>query len=130
MPIYRRLPKVGFTNIFAKTYCSVNIERLSIFDGSEVITAELLKQKGIISKINDGIVILGRGEVTSALTVEAARFTKTAKEKIEKAGGKAVVKAKAKYSKEAAKAAKDAKTDKKVTDKPAKKAAKTTKASE
>jgi len=91
MPIYRRLPKRGFTNIFAKKYVEVNVEELNRFEAGTEITAVLLKAEGIISKINDGIVILGRGEVEKGLTVQAKRFSKTAEEKITKAGGKVQV---------------------------------------
>jgi large subunit ribosomal protein L15 len=90
MPIYRRLPKRGFTNIFAKQYVEVNVAELNKFEGEEV-TAEALKEVGIISKIKDGIVILGRGELEKSLTVKAKRFSKSASEKIAKAGGKAEV---------------------------------------
>ncbi|MEG2584210.1 MAG: 50S ribosomal protein L15 [Oscillospiraceae bacterium] len=82
MPIYRRLPKRGFTNIFAKEYVSINIEVFERFEAGTVVTAELLKQEGIISKIADGIVILGRGEINKNLTIKAKRFSKTAEEKI------------------------------------------------
>jgi large subunit ribosomal protein L15 len=92
MPIYRRLPKVGFNNVrFANDYVSVNVERLEKFEDGTVVTAELMKEAGIVSKIRDGIVIIGRGELTKKLTVQAKRFSKTAQEKIEKAGGKAEV---------------------------------------
>lgn len=91
MPLYRRLPKRGFTNIFAKEYVSINVEELNRFDANTEVTAELLKETGVISKIGDGVVILGRGEIDKALTVKAARFSKTAEEKITKAGGKAQV---------------------------------------
>ncbi|MCD8390731.1 MAG: 50S ribosomal protein L15 [Firmicutes bacterium] len=91
MPLYRRLPKRGFKNIFAKQYVTVNVEALEkLEDGSEV-TAETLKENGIISKTLDGVKILGRGELTKKLNVKAAKFTESAKEKIEKAGGKAEV---------------------------------------
>ena len=91
MPLYRRLPKRGFTNIFAKEYVSINVEVLNRFEAGTEVTAELLKETGVISKVCDGVVILGRGELDKALTVNAARFTKTAEEKITKAGGKAQV---------------------------------------
>ena len=91
MPLYRRLPKRGFTNIFAKKYVSINVEELNRFDANTEVTAELLKETGVISKICDGVVILGRGEIDKALTVKAARFSKSAEEKITKAGGKAQV---------------------------------------
>ena len=91
MPIYRRLPKRGFTNIFAKQYVSVNVEALNKFENGTEVTAELLKEANVISKICDGVVILGRGELTKNLTVKAKRFSKSAAEKIAAAGGKAEV---------------------------------------
>lgn len=91
MPIYRRLPKRGFTNIFAKEYVTVNVEVLDKFEKGTEVTAELLKEAGVISKVKDGIKILGRGEVTKPLTVKAAKFTESAVEKIKAAGGKAEV---------------------------------------
>lgn len=91
MPIYRRLPKRGFTNIFAKKYTSINVEELNKFDNGAEITAETLKESGVIKKINDGIVILGRGDLNKKVTVKAKRFSKSAEEKINAAGGKAEV---------------------------------------
>ncbi len=91
MPLYRRLPKRGFTNIFAKEYVEINVSELNKFDIDTVVTPELLKEKGIISKIRDGVVVLGRGDLDKKLTVKAARFSKSATEKIEAAGGKAEV---------------------------------------
>ena len=91
MPLYRRLPKRGFTNIFAKEYAVINIDRLNDFDNGTVVTPELLLEKRIISKIKDGVKILGNGEVTKNLTVKASKFSKTAAEKIEAAGGKVEV---------------------------------------
>ena len=91
MPIYRRLPKRGFTNIFANEYVTVNVEVLDKFEKGTEVTAELLKEMGIISKVKDGIKILGRGEITKPLTVKAAKFTESAASKIEAAGGKAEV---------------------------------------
>ena len=91
MPLYRRLPKRGFTNIFAKQYVSVNVEVLDRFEDGSEVTPEMLKKAGVISKTLDGVKFLGRGEVTKKLTVKAAKFSETAKEKIEKAGGKAEV---------------------------------------
>ena len=91
MPLYRRLPKRGFTNIFAKSYVEVKISDLEKFDNGTEITAEFLKENGVIKKIKDGIVILGNGEITKKLTVKAVRFTASAKSKIEAAGGKAEV---------------------------------------
>ena len=91
MPLYRRLPKRGFTNIFAKKYVTVNVEVLDKFNDGDEVTAESLLEKGIISKTLDGVKILGRGEVTKKVTVKVAKISESAKEKIEKAGGKAEV---------------------------------------
>ena len=91
MPLYRRLPKRGFTNIFAKNYTEINVSELERFENGTEVTAELLKEAGIISKVNDGIVVLGRGELTKTLTVKAVRFTKSAEEKITAKGGKVEV---------------------------------------
>ncbi len=91
MPLYRRLPKRGFINIFAKEYVEVKLESLNTFEDGTEIDALMLKKAGVISKVCDGIVVLGNGEITKKLTVKAARFTKSAKEKIEAAGGKAEV---------------------------------------
>ena len=91
MPIYRRLPKRGFTNIFAKKYTEINVSDLNKFEDGTVVDATLLKETGVISKTLDGIVVLGRGELTKKITVKAARVTKGAAEKIEKAGGKVEV---------------------------------------
>ncbi len=86
-PLYRRLPKRGFTNNHAKKYVEVTLTMLNKSEASKV-TAESLMKEGIISKIGDGIVILGTGSLDKKLEVSASRFTKTAKEKIEAAGGK------------------------------------------
>ncbi len=91
MPLYRRLPKRGFKNIFAKQYVTVNVEVLEKFENGTEVTADTLKEAGVISKTLDGVKILGRGELTKSLNVKAAHFTASAKEKIEKAGGKAEV---------------------------------------
>lgn len=91
MPLYRRLPKRGFTNIFAKQYVAINVSELERFDNGTEVTAELLKETGVVSKTLDGIKILGRGELTKKLTVKVAKFSASAAEKIEKAGGKAEV---------------------------------------
>ena len=92
MPLQRRLPKRGFNNIFATVYTTVKVSDLNRFeDGAVVDTAALLKA-GLIKKVNDGVKVLGNGDLTKKLTVEAAAFTASAKEKIEKAGGKAEVK--------------------------------------
>ena len=88
-PIMRRIPKRGFKNIFAKQYTTLNVEELCVFEEGTEITAEFLKQIGFISKINDGIKILGNGELDKKLTVKAVKFTKSAQEKIVAAGGTA-----------------------------------------
>lgn len=90
MPLARRLPKRGFKNPFRKIYTEVNVELLNRFENGTEITAELLKSTGAISKIEkDGVKILGEGNLERAITVQAAKFTASAQEKIEKAGGKA-----------------------------------------
>ena len=86
-PLYRRLPKRGFTNIHAKNYTEVTLTMLNKSEATEV-TAETLLAEGIIGKINDGIVVLATGNLEKKLTVKAKRFTKAAAEKIEAAGGK------------------------------------------
>ena len=86
-PLYRRLPKRGFTNIHAKNYTEVTLTMLNKSEATEV-TAESLLAEGIIGKINDGIVVLGTGNLEKKLTVKAKRFTKSAGEKIEAVGGK------------------------------------------
>ena len=91
MPLYRRLPKRGFKNIFAKQYVTINVEALEKLEDGTEVTAQLLKDKGIISKTLDGVKILGRGELTKKFDVKVAKYTKSAQEKIEKAGGKAEV---------------------------------------
>jgi len=92
MPLTRRLPKHGFTNNFSKEYSCVNVGDLANFKAGTVVTAELLLEKGILSKIQEyGLKVLGNGEIKVALTVRAAAFTKQASEKITKAGGKAEV---------------------------------------
>ena len=101
-PLLRRLPKRGFTNNFAKEYSTVNVGDLSEFKKGTEITAEFLKDFGTLSKIEPwGLKVLGDGELNVALTVVAAKFTKQAVEKIEKAGGKAVVVVKQKKEVEA-----------------------------
>lgn len=91
MPIYRRLPKRGFTNIFANKYTEINVSDLNRFEDGTVVDAALLKETGVISKILDGVVVLGRGELEKKITVKAARVTKGAAQKIEAAGGKVEV---------------------------------------
>ena len=92
MPLYRRVPKKGFTNIYRTEYATVNVGRLEIFDNDTVVTVEKLKEAGLVTKTMDGVKILGNGELTKKLTVEAAKFSDSAKQKIEALGGKAEVK--------------------------------------
>jgi len=91
MPLYRRVPKRGFTNIFAKEYVEVNVSRLNIFEDGTEVTPELLKENGVVSKFKDGIKILGNGVLEKKLTIKATKFTKGAVEKIESIGGKVEV---------------------------------------
>ena len=91
MPLYRRVPKKGFTNIFGTDYAAVNVERLEIFEDGAVIDAQALKDAGIIKKELGGVKIMGGGDLTKKLTVKAAKFTASAKEKIEALSGKAEV---------------------------------------
>ena len=91
LTLIRRLPKRGFTNNFRTEYVAINVDRLEVFeDGMTVGPVELI-QYGIIKKIEDGVKIMGNGELTKKLTVQANKFTASAKEKIEAAGGKAEV---------------------------------------
>jgi large subunit ribosomal protein L15 len=92
MPLSRRIPKRGFNNKdFAKKYTEVNVAALNIFEDGTVVNGELLIEKGLVKKLYDGVSVLGNGEITKKLTVQAARFTKTASAKIEAAGGKVEV---------------------------------------
>ncbi len=91
MPLYRRVPKKGFTNIYGVDYAAVNVERLEVFEDGAVVDADALKAAGIIKKELAGVKIMGNGELTKKLTVKAAKFTASAKEKIEALGGKAEV---------------------------------------
>ncbi|NBI05634.1 50S ribosomal protein L15 [Senegalia massiliensis] len=91
MPIYRRLPKRGFTNIFATNYAIVNVEDLNRFEEGVEITPELLKESKLIKKLEDGVKVLGNGELNKKLTIKAHKFSKSAVEKIEAAGGKVEV---------------------------------------
>ena len=90
MPLQRRLPKRGFTNIFRKTYEIVNLDQLARVSPEGTMTPEAMKEKGLIHKTG-AVKILGNGELSSAVTVHAHKFSKSAVEKIEKSGGKAVV---------------------------------------
>ena len=88
MPLHRRLPKRGFTNIFKKRWLEVSIAALDQhFKADEEVTPELLHARGIIKKAHHDVVVLGNGELSKALRISAHRFTKSAREKIEKAGG-------------------------------------------
>ena len=91
IPLYRKLPKRGFTNHFAKKYAIVNVSELNRFDNGAVVDAEALLAAKIIRDVLDGVKVLGNGELTKTLTVKAAVFSATAKEKIEAAGGKTEV---------------------------------------
>jgi large subunit ribosomal protein L15 len=90
MPLHRRLPKRGFTNIFKKQFAIVNLGRLEKLEG-DVFNADRLTELGVIHKLGDGLKVLGAGQLTRAITVEAHHFSKSAAEKIAKAGGKAQV---------------------------------------
>ena len=92
LPLYRKLPKRGFNNKFAKEYATVNVSALNGFENGATVTLETLVACGIVRKELDGLKVLGNGELTKQLTVEAKIFTASAKEKIEAAGGKAEVK--------------------------------------
>ena len=91
MPLYRRIPKRGFNNIWAKEYAICNVEDLNKFEAGTVVTAEMLQEAGLVNKLYDGVKVLGNGTLDKALTVQATKFTKSAIEKIEAAGGKAEV---------------------------------------
>ena len=91
MPLHRRLPKRGFTNIFRKHYAVVNLKDLEVFNPEEKITPELLLARGLVKQLGAGLKVLGDGELKSPLHVSAHLFSKSAREKIEKAGGKAEV---------------------------------------
>ena len=91
MPLARRIPKRGFHNIFAKRLESVNVSALNRFEAGAEVDAQALLDAGVLSKCEYGVKVLGEGEITKALTVRAAAFSATAKEKIEAAGGKAEV---------------------------------------
>ena len=92
MPLQRRLPKRGFTNIFKKEWIETSLAKIEEnFSAGDEITPEILHERGLIKKAKHDLVILGTGEISKALTIKAHRFTKTAKEKIEKAGGTAEI---------------------------------------
>ena len=91
MPLARRIPKRGFNNIFAKPLTAINVAALNAFENGAVVDAAALIEKGILHDCPNGLKVLGNGTVTKKVTVKAAAFSESAKEKIEKAGGKAEV---------------------------------------
>ena len=92
MPLHRRVPKRGFTNApFRKEFAEVNLGRLEVFEDGTIVTPEVLVKRGIVKRVRDGVKILGKGDLTKALTVHAHRFSARAKERIAGAGGKAEV---------------------------------------
>ena len=91
MPLYRRLPKRGFNNKWAKEYAEINVQDLNRFEDGAVVDLEALVQAGLVKQVKDGVKVLGNGELDKKLTVKADKFSKSAAEKIEKAGGKAEV---------------------------------------
>jgi large subunit ribosomal protein L15 len=91
MPLHRRLPKRGFHNIFRKEYVEINLGRLEIFDAGTIVTPEVLKRRGMIKALRDGVKILAKGELTKALTVRAHKFSAQARERITGLGGKVEV---------------------------------------
>ncbi len=91
MPLYRRIPKRGFTNIFGTEYETVNVDDLNSFEAGTVVTPDVLIAAGLVKQVKDGIKVLGDGSIEKNLTVKAHKFSKSAVEKIESAGGKAEV---------------------------------------
>lgn len=91
MPLYRRIPKRGFTNINSKEIVAINVDKLEVFNDGDVVTIAALREKGIVKNPKDGVKILGNGELTKKLTVKVNAFSKGATEKIEALGGKAEV---------------------------------------
>jgi len=91
MPLHRRLPKRGFTNIFKKRFAVVNLSDLKDFKAAETITPELLTRRGLVKRLGDGLRILGDGDLKAPLKISAHHFSKSALEKIKKAGGTAEV---------------------------------------
>ena len=91
MPLYRRLPKRGFTNIWGTTYAIINVGDLAGFESGAEVTPEVLRDMGILKKLEDGVKVLGGGELTNSITVKASKFSEAAKAKIEAAGGKVEV---------------------------------------
>lgn len=91
MPLHRRVPKRGFTNIFRKHYAIINIEQLNVFRKGDEVTPEKLLERGMVKQLRDGVKILGKGTLKKELSVKAHKFSKTAMQKISEAGGKAEV---------------------------------------
>jgi large subunit ribosomal protein L15 len=91
MPLQRRIPKRGFNNIFAKTIVSINVSALNIFEDGTVVNEVALVETGLVKGYFDGVKILGNGDLSKKLTVQASAFSESAKQKIENAGGKAEV---------------------------------------
>ncbi|MGL5574802.1 MAG: 50S ribosomal protein L15 [Sarcina sp.] len=91
MPLYRRLPKRGFTNPFTKHFATINVDRLNIFEDGTVVTPELLLERRVISKVMDGVKILGNGNVEKKLTVKGCKFSKQAADKVVAFGGEVEV---------------------------------------
>ena len=91
MPLYRRLPKRGFNNKWAKEYAEINVQDLNRFENDAVVDLAALVEAGLVKQVKDGVKVLGNGELDKKLTVKAEKFSKSAAEKIEKAGGKAEV---------------------------------------
>ena len=92
MPLFRRMPKRGFNNKrFGKKYTVINVEQLNRFEDGTVVTRQMLENEGLIKQVQDGLVVLGDGDIKRKLTVKAAKFSASASEKIEAAGGKAEV---------------------------------------
>lgn len=90
-PLFQRLPKRGFTNINRKDYTIVNLDKLNLFDEGTEVTPELLLESGVVSKVKSGIKVLGNGNLEKKITVKAHKFSASAKEAIEKAGGQTEV---------------------------------------
>ena len=91
MPLYRRLPKRGFNNKWAKEYAEINVQDLNRFEDGAVVDLDAMLEAGLVKQVIDGVKVLGGGELEKKLTVKADKFSKSAAEKIEKAGGKAEV---------------------------------------
>ena len=91
MPLFRRLPKRGFTNPFTKHFVAINVDRLNVFENGTEVTPEVLLEKRVVSKLMDGVKILGNGTIEKNITVKGCKLSKTAVEKIEAAGGKVEV---------------------------------------